>query len=146
MTDTQADHELYEFVISAHAAYPDVPRITTLHGTELKLIDAMQQRIRLARRTLHTDNPDQSTEALRLAGRPLPPARTAELGVDKPSPLAYQRAAERMGIPPEALGYFDDEPTFVHAARSLGLQAHLFTGPARLAADLRSFGVHVEVG
>lgn len=71
---------------------------------------------------------------------------SAELGVDKPSPLAYQRAAERMGIPPGALGYFDDEPTFVHAARSIGLQAHLFTGPAEFAAELRTFRVHVDIG
>jgi FMN phosphatase YigB (HAD superfamily) len=69
---------------------------------------------------------------------------SAELGVDKPSPLAYQRAAERMGIPPDSLGYFDDEPAFVHAARSIGLQARPFTGTADFATNLRSLGVQIE--
>jgi D-inositol-3-phosphate glycosyltransferase len=70
-------HHLSHLQTSADAAYPGVPRVTTLHGTELKLIDGMQQRIRLARRTghsltqlarmLHTDNPHRAAEAIRLA-------------------------------------------------------------------------------
>ncbi|WP_406834883.1 glycosyltransferase [Streptomyces sp. AHU1] len=70
-------HHLSHLQTSARAAYPGVPRITTLHGTELKLIDAMQQRIRLAdavrasltdlARLLHSDNPHRTAEALRLA-------------------------------------------------------------------------------
>ncbi|MFI1415000.1 glycosyltransferase family 4 protein [Streptomyces sp. NPDC020707] len=70
-------HHLSHLQTAAHAAYPGVPRVTTLHGTELKLIDAMQHRIRLAERTrtslsqlghlLHSDNPHRTTEALRLA-------------------------------------------------------------------------------
>lgn len=70
-------HHLSHLQTSARAAYADVPRITTLHGTELKLVDAMAQRIRLTRRTgysladlarlLHPDNPHRSAEALRLA-------------------------------------------------------------------------------
>ncbi|MFG2949298.1 HAD family hydrolase [Streptomyces adustus] len=66
---------------------------------------------------------------------------SVELGVDKPSPYAYRAAAERMGIPVNALAYFDDEPTFVSAARTVGLQAHLFTGPRDFIACLRSLGV-----
>ncbi|MFI9772474.1 glycosyltransferase family 4 protein [Streptomyces sp. NPDC052415] len=70
-------HHLSHLQTSARAAYPNTPRVTTLHGTELKLIDAMQQRLRLAERTgctpgtlarlLHTDNPHRTTEARRLA-------------------------------------------------------------------------------
>ncbi|MGW2613058.1 hypothetical protein ACWC4A_53775, partial [Streptomyces mirabilis] len=66
---------------------------------------------------------------------------SAELGVDKPSPHAYRDAAERMGIPTHGLAYFDDEPTFVQAAQSTGLQAHLFTTAADLAAYLRELGL-----
>ncbi|MEU7184109.1 MULTISPECIES: HAD hydrolase-like protein [Streptomyces] len=66
---------------------------------------------------------------------------SAELGIDKPSPHAYRRAAEHMGIPTRALAYFDDEPTFVHAARTLGIQAHLFTSPAEFTARLRALGL-----
>ncbi|MGW2612970.1 glycosyltransferase family 4 protein [Streptomyces mirabilis] len=70
-------HHLSHLQTSARAAYPGTPRVTTLHGTELKLIDAMEQRMRLARLTstslgelaclLHSDNPHRTTEALRLA-------------------------------------------------------------------------------
>ncbi|MGW5938763.1 hypothetical protein ACWIG3_11585 [Streptomyces celluloflavus] len=46
-----------------------------------------------------------------------------------------------MGIPTRALAYFDEEPTFVHAARTLGIQAHLFTEPAEFTAHLRALGL-----
>ncbi|MDX3075834.1 HAD-IA family hydrolase [Streptomyces sp. MI02-7b] len=66
---------------------------------------------------------------------------SAELGVDKPSPHAFRSAADRMGIPTHALAYFDDEPTFVHAARTVGMHAHLFTTAADCAARLRDLGL-----
>ncbi|WP_331765305.1 HAD-IA family hydrolase (plasmid) [Streptomyces sp. NBC_01384] len=66
---------------------------------------------------------------------------SADLGVDKPSPHAYRSAAEHMGIPTHGLAYFDDEPTFVQAARSTGMQAHLFTTAAEFAARLRELGL-----
>ncbi|MEU1307793.1 HAD family hydrolase [Streptomyces cinnamoneus] len=66
---------------------------------------------------------------------------SADLGVDKPSPLAYRAAADHMGIPATALAYFDDEPTFVLAARSVGMQAHRFNGAADFAKHIRRFGV-----
>ncbi|MEW2498492.1 HAD-IA family hydrolase [Streptomyces nodosus] len=71
---------------------------------------------------------------------------SAELGIDKPSPHAYRHAAERMGIPARAMAYFDDEPTFVHAAQTVGLQAHLFTGPAEFTARLRTLGLPLTSG
>ena len=43
------------------------------------------------------------------------------------------------------LAYFDDEPTFVHAARSVGLRAHLFTTAAAFVARLRELGLDVVV-
>ncbi|MGA5703944.1 glycosyltransferase family 4 protein [Peterkaempfera bronchialis] len=70
-------HHLSHLQTSAHAVYPGVPRVTTLHGTELKLLDGMLDRVRLAKRCatsltelghrLHTDNPDRRTEAARIA-------------------------------------------------------------------------------
>ncbi|MFG2116614.1 glycosyltransferase family 4 protein [Streptomyces sp. NPDC048718] len=70
-------HHLSYLQTSARAAYPGVPRVTTLHGTELKLIDAMHRRARLAQRVnvsmaalarvLHSDNPHRATEIRRLA-------------------------------------------------------------------------------
>ncbi|MFF9001516.1 glycosyltransferase family 4 protein [Streptomyces achromogenes] len=70
-------HHLSHLQTSARAAYPDIPRLTTLHGTELKIIAGMRQRLALAARTgrslsdlgklLHSKNPDRDTEAHRLA-------------------------------------------------------------------------------
>ncbi|MGW2082039.1 glycosyltransferase family 4 protein [Streptomyces sp. NPDC001939] len=44
-------HHLSPLQTSARTAYPHTPRVTTLHGTELKLIDGMARRLRLAQRT-----------------------------------------------------------------------------------------------
>lgn len=68
---------------------------------------------------------------------------SAVLGVDKPSPLAYRSAAERMGVAPGRLYYCDDEPTFVAGARHAGLRADLFTGAADFAAALNRLGITV---
>ncbi|MFI1204853.1 glycosyltransferase family 4 protein [Streptomyces sp. NPDC020883] len=69
-------HHLSYLQTSARAAYPDTPTVTTLHGTELKIIDGMRQRLRLARRTghslsslaklLHRTNPHRATKAAAL--------------------------------------------------------------------------------
>ncbi|GAA4782277.1 hypothetical protein GCM10023220_01060 [Streptomyces ziwulingensis] len=66
---------------------------------------------------------------------------SAELGVDKPSPHAYRHAASQMGIPTHALAYYDDEPTFVHAARSVGMHAYLFAGADKFTTHLRGHGL-----
>ncbi|MFD9688404.1 HAD family hydrolase [Kitasatospora sp. NPDC059088] len=68
---------------------------------------------------------------------------SADLGVDKPSPLAYRLAAERMGVAPQQLAYFDDEPTFVTAAAAAGLHATRFRGAEHFAAHLASLGLPV---
>jgi D-inositol-3-phosphate glycosyltransferase len=49
-TDVLHLHHLNHLQAAAEAAGPKVPRLTTLHGTELKLIDGMVQRRDLARR------------------------------------------------------------------------------------------------
>ncbi|MFF4409531.1 HAD-IA family hydrolase [Streptomyces sp. NPDC001404] len=69
---------------------------------------------------------------------------SAELGVDKPAPIAYRTAAERMGIPTQALAYFDDEPTFVQAAKSVGMQAQLFNGAESFVSHLHRLGLPVQ--
>lgn len=71
---------------------------------------------------------------------------SAELGVDKPSPQAFRLAAERMGISASAMAYFDDEPTFVLAARSVGMKAWLFDGAAGIEAILRGLGLPLATG
>ncbi|MFF4371464.1 hypothetical protein [Streptomyces sp. NPDC001594] len=66
---------------------------------------------------------------------------SASLGVDKPSPNAFHAATDRMCIPAQRLAYFDDEPTFVQAAASTGLHAHLFTGAADFTSQIQKFGI-----
>ncbi|WP_435191368.1 hypothetical protein [Streptomyces sp. bgisy126] len=50
-------------------------------------------------------------------------------------------AAQRMGHAPDTMSYFDDEPAFVTAARSIGLDAHLFTGPIYFTRTLVRAGL-----
>ncbi|MFJ8478469.1 HAD family hydrolase [Kitasatospora sp. NPDC094011] len=68
---------------------------------------------------------------------------TAELGVDKPAPLAFHTAARKMGIAPDRLFFTDDEPPYVAGALHAGLNAEVFTGPKGFAAALTRIGVPV---
>jgi len=70
---------------------------------------------------------------------------SAELGADKPSPLAFRAALNRLAVPAHEVAYFDDEPTFVQAAASVGIQAHIFEGPMQFAATLRHLGLDVHL-
>ncbi|MFD8148145.1 glycosyltransferase family 4 protein [Streptomyces sp. NPDC059708] len=70
-------HHLSHLQDSAGVAYAGVPRVTTLHGTEPKLLAGMQERTRLAERAqtsltdlahlLHSTNPYRQDEATRIA-------------------------------------------------------------------------------
>ncbi|MEU2514504.1 glycosyltransferase family 4 protein [Streptomyces syringium] len=70
-------HHLSHLQSSVRSAYPDTPVVTTLHGTELMLIDGMTRRVKLAQRAgislrdlarlLHLGNPHRTTEAQRIA-------------------------------------------------------------------------------
>lgn len=68
---------------------------------------------------------------------------SADLHVTKPSPLAFRAAAERMGVDPAQLYYFDDQPGFVTGARAAGIPAEVFTTPAAVAQRLRRLGVQI---
>lgn len=70
---------------------------------------------------------------------------TAELHVDKPAPLAYRIAAQRMGIPPAGLYFTDDEPSYVAGALHAGLNAAVFTGPQAFADALNRLGIPVSI-
>ena len=68
---------------------------------------------------------------------------TAELHVDKPSPLAFLTAAQIMGVPPQALAFTDDEAPYVAGALHAGLHAVQHTGPDGFAHFLADIGVPV---
>jgi putative hydrolase of the HAD superfamily len=70
---------------------------------------------------------------------------SADLGADKPSPLAFRAALQRLGAPAQQVAYFDDEPTFVRAAAHTGMHAHQFRTPHEFAATLRALGLNVQL-
>lgn len=65
---------------------------------------------------------------------------SAEIGVEKPAPLAYLTATAAMNVLPARVAFWDDQPYFVTAARHAGLKAHLFTGPDAFLRDLAEYG------
>ncbi|MFA5120163.1 HAD family hydrolase [Zavarzinia sp.] len=62
-------------------------------------------------------------------------------GLTKPDPAIFDLACERFGIRPEDAVFIDDLPHNVAAARALGFDAHLFTGPETLADWLAERGL-----
>jgi len=65
-----------------------------------------------------------------------------ELGMAKPDPEIFWAALRRVGSPPpEACAFFDDVPSFVEAARTLGIQAEVFTDAANFRVQLAWLGV-----
>ncbi|MFF2954953.1 HAD-IA family hydrolase [Kitasatospora sp. NPDC057965] len=70
---------------------------------------------------------------------------SADLRVTKPSPLAFEAAADHLGLHPEELYFFDDQPGFVAGAHAAGLHGELFTGPQALADRLTTLGIHVQI-
>lgn len=52
---------------------------------------------------------------------------SCDIGVAKPDPRAYAICAERLGVKPADVLFFDDAERNVHAARAAGMRAELFT-------------------
>ncbi|MGG5259781.1 HAD family hydrolase [Phycicoccus avicenniae] len=61
---------------------------------------------------------------------------SCELGVAKPEPAYYERVVGVLGVAPEEVGFVDDSPANVDAARALGIRAVLHD-PASGAEALR---------
>jgi epoxide hydrolase-like predicted phosphatase len=66
---------------------------------------------------------------------------SCEEGLTKPNPAIYQLMADRLGLPPSACFFTDDNPVNIAAARAAGFDAEQFTGVAKLKADLAARGV-----
>lgn len=54
---------------------------------------------------------------------------SCRIGVAKPDPRAYRICAERLGVDPADVVFFDDTERNVRAAREVGMRAEVFTGP-----------------
>ena len=66
---------------------------------------------------------------------------SAELGRSKPDPEAYRRLADRLGVAPEEILYFDDDEPLVIGARAAGLSAYQVGGAAAMRAGLAAHGL-----
>lgn len=62
----------------------------------------------------------------------------------KPEPAIYHLLLSRNGLDAEACLFIDDNADNVRGAEAVGMQAHHFTSPAALAAELRSRGLPVD--
>ncbi|MFI0450696.1 HAD family hydrolase [Actinomadura sp. 6N118] len=63
---------------------------------------------------------------------------SCHIGVAKPDPRAYEICAERLGVTPADVIFFDDAERNVLAAREAGMTAEVFTGPAQVRELLAS--------
>lgn len=64
-----------------------------------------------------------------------------QVGAVKPDPQIYRRAVEEAGCSPEECFFADDAPTYVQAARDVGIDAVQFISAAQLESDLRQRGI-----
>lgn len=64
---------------------------------------------------------------------------SSDLGVRKPEPEAFQAIARRIGLPLEAMLFFDDTLENVDGARAVGMRAVHVRSPADVAAALEEF-------
>jgi len=63
---------------------------------------------------------------------------SGEVGLRKPDPAIYALAAERVGLPPEALVYVDDLPGNLKPARALGMATVAHRDAAETLPELES--------
>ncbi|WP_457278557.1 HAD family hydrolase [Polaromonas sp. P5_D5] len=65
---------------------------------------------------------------------------SSEIGYRKPERRAFEYVADAMGVPLNAILFFDDHPDNVEGARAAGLQAVHVRGPADVRAALQTIG------
>jgi FMN phosphatase YigB (HAD superfamily) len=66
---------------------------------------------------------------------------SGDVGLMKPDPRIFLLAAERAGLPPEALLFVDDSRRNTDAAAALGFDVHPFDDPAALQPALAARGL-----
>ena len=64
-------------------------------------------------------------------------------GVDKPNLKIYQKALNKLKLPPEEIVFIDDYERNLKPAADLGMKTILFKNNKQLVRDLRKFGVAV---
>jgi putative hydrolase of the HAD superfamily len=61
---------------------------------------------------------------------------SCRIGVAKPDPRAYEICAERLGVSPRDVLFFDDTESYVAGAREVGMTAEVFTSPEQVRRRL----------
>ena len=69
------------------------------------------------------------------------PTLSYEVGLMKPAPEIYRKAAANTGTPPEQCLFIDDLEANVRGALAVGMQAIRFESHARLRTQLEEFGI-----
>jgi glucose-1-phosphatase len=64
------------------------------------------------------------------------PVLSFQVGMVKPDPMIFRRAAESVQTPPESCLYIDDLPANVEGARKIGMEGFVFSGATALRQEL----------
>jgi putative hydrolase of the HAD superfamily len=64
-----------------------------------------------------------------------------EMGARKPEAACFRQVLDWLGLPPDRVVYFDDNPENVEAAARLGMAARAVNGPADVARELEFMGI-----
>lgn len=113
-----------------------------LPGTEA-LLARLARRMRLA--ALTNTNAIHAAEVRRTCARLLEPFERVfmsfEMGARKPEAACFRQVLDWLGLPPDRVVYFDDNPENVEAAARLGMAARAVNGPADVARELEFMGI-----
>lgn len=107
-----------------------------------ELLASLRPRFRLA--ALSNSNElhwERNTNDLGLIGMFETAISSHQIGLCKPDPRAYLVTLERLGVPPEAVMFFDDVPAHVAAAAALGIHAFQVEGVGDVRARLAREGI-----
>lgn len=66
---------------------------------------------------------------------------SSEVGIAKPHPQLYRHALEKLQAQPQEVLYIDDNPEYIRAGMTLGMQTILFTSADSLQADLKQLNL-----
>jgi len=66
---------------------------------------------------------------------------SAEIGLKKPDQAIFHHTVQTHGLTPSETVFFDDVQANIDGARSIGIEARLFTTASRCEQDLRALGM-----
>jgi len=87
------------------------------------------------------DTFDQASEIFPFLNKARGVTVSARVRLIKPDPAIYDRHTKAFGLDPAATLFIDDAPANIDAANAYGWNAVLYTGPEKLDADLKNFGL-----